>query len=269
MVFAFLASHGRVAVAAHAYGDDVFSILGALHALAEEAVDGFLVLGIVPNAVLVAVARPFLVVARHRLVVRCAHDYAHLVGRLAVQRVVGVESPAPHRRPKEVALEAEYQFENLGVEVVAAVIGAESVFHPCREARRLVVQEYAAVTHGRLSVGVYTFIYIYALVPFDGRVGPVVPRRNANLARQLVYSVYGSAPVAAGDDDLPANGRYYIFLTFAFQGGLVDGVRLHHFVYFGGMSDGAYNYFGIGHCGGCCFRSAHFVDVGGEVVRRN
>ena len=250
MILAFLSAHGSVAVAAHAYRYDVFIVLGALHAFAEEAVDHLLVLGIVPCSVFVAVACPLLVVARHGLVVGCSHDYAHLVGRPAVLWVVGVERPSPHCRPHEVAFEAEYQLENLCVEVVAAVIGAESVFHPCGKARRLVVQEDAAVAHGRLPVGVHTFINIYARVAFYGRIGPVVPRRHADLARQLVYSVDCSAPVASGYDNLVARGCDDVFLEFAFKLGLVNHFLLHQPVYFGRMTDSAYYYLCVGLAGG-------------------
>ena len=180
-----------------------------------------------------------------------------------------IERPAPHCRPHEVAFEAEYQLENLCVEVVAAVIGSESVFHPCGKARCLVVKEDAAVAHGRLPVGVHTFINIYARVAFYGRVGPVVPRRHADLARQLVYSVDCSAPVASGDNHLVARGSDDVFLEFAFKFGLVDYFLLHQLVYLGRMSDSAYDYLGVRLVGSRNFRSAHFVNVSGEVSRRN
>ena len=268
MILAFLSAHGSVAVAAHAYRYDVFIVLGALHAFAEEAVDHLLVLGIVPCSVFVAVACPLLVVARHGLVVGCSHDYAHLVGRPAVLWVVGVERPSPHCRPHEVAFEAEYQLENLCVEVVSAVICAESVFHPRRKARRLVVQENASVTHGRLAVGEHTFINIYAFVLFYRRVGPIVPRRHADLARQFVYSVNRSAPVAASNHYFFSHRGDDVFLTFAFERGLVYDLGLDHLVYFGRMPDGAHYDFRVGIAGCLNFDATHFVDVHSKIPRR-
>ena len=89
------------------------------------------------------------------------------------------------------------------------------------------------------------------------------------MARQLVYSVYRSTPVAAGNDNLAAYGGYYVFLAFALERATVDCARLHHLVYFGRMSYRACNDFSVGLVGRCRFGSAYFVDVCGEVGSRN
>ena len=265
-VVAVFAAHGLVAVATHADGYQVFGVFGALNTEAEEVVDDLLVGLIVPRPVLLAVACPFLVVARHGLVVRRAHDDAHLVGSLAVERVVGIEAPSPHRRPHEVGLEAQQQLEHAGVEVVAAIVGAVGVLHPRGEAGGLVVEEYAAVTHGRLTVGVCATFYINALVVLDRHVGPPIPRRDANLPRQLVYAVDGAAAVGAGNDHLVAGGGYDVFLAFALQvfgvyhteaGQAVDACRVAY---------GADNDLGVGMPAHRGLGAAHLADVGGQVA---
>ena len=99
-----LLAHGLVTVATHSDGHNVFRALHALNAFAEELVNGGLVCAIVPCTILSALASPFLMVARHRLMVGCTDDNAHLVGKFTVLWVVGIECPSPHGRPKEVAL---------------------------------------------------------------------------------------------------------------------------------------------------------------------
>ena len=100
--------HLNVAVSAHSDRHDVLCRLHAPHALGEELVERILVRPVVPGADLLAAARVLLVVARHRLVMRGADDYAHLVERLRVLRIVRVKRPAPHRGPDEVSAKAQH-----------------------------------------------------------------------------------------------------------------------------------------------------------------
>ncbi len=135
-----------------------------------------------------------------------AHNNAHFIGRFAVFRVVGIESPSPHGGPHEVSFETENEFEHLFVEAVVAIVGAKGVFHPRCEARCLVVEEDAAVLYGRFSIGEIAVFDEYAVVMSHGNVGPVVPRRHANLSRQLINAIDGASAVAAGNHQLSANG---------------------------------------------------------------
>ena len=130
VVVAFLAAHRSVAVAAHSNGNQVFVVLRTLNSFAEEFIDNRLITRIIPHAIFIAVTRPFLVVARHRLVVRRAHHNAELVGGTAVFGVIGIESPTPHCGPHKVSAQAKNQFEYIGIELIAAKIGAVSVFNP-------------------------------------------------------------------------------------------------------------------------------------------
>ena len=69
---AFLAQR-RVAVAAHTYRYQVLGVLCALHSFREEAVQDLPVGLVVPLPFRAVLAHPFLMVARHGLVVRCTH----------------------------------------------------------------------------------------------------------------------------------------------------------------------------------------------------
>ena len=99
-------AHRLVTVSAHANRDDILGTFHALNALAEETVEHLLVGAIVPRTVLMAVAYPFLVVARHRLMVGGTDNNAHFIGGFRVFRVVGVESPVPHGGPQEITLQS-------------------------------------------------------------------------------------------------------------------------------------------------------------------
>ena len=218
-------AHGFVAIATHTDGHHVFGAFHAFDALAEELVDDFFIGRIVPGTVLLALACPLLMVACHRFVVRSADDDAHLVGQLAVLGVVGIESPAPHGRPQEVAAQTENEFEHLSVELVSAVIGAEGVLHPSGQAGCLVVQEDATIGHRRLTVGIDTGTDADSLAGRYRHVGPPVPGRYTHLARQLVDAVDGTALVAAGNEQHVAfdslkgcvEGGDDVFLAGAFQ----------------------------------------------------
>ena len=130
VVVALLAAHCSVAIAAHTNGYKVLVVLRALDSLTEKLVDNGFVRRIVPNAVLIAVTHPLLVIARHRLVVRRAHHNAELVSGAAVFGVIGIESPTPHCGPHKVSAQTKNQFEHIGIEMVVAVIGSVSIFNP-------------------------------------------------------------------------------------------------------------------------------------------
>ena len=224
-----LLAHSLVAVTAHSYSHYVIGAFHTLYTLAEELLYHLLVGVVVPCTVFIAVARPFLMVACHRLVVRRAYDDTHVVGSLLVERGVGIESPSPHCRPEHVSAQAQYKLKHLGIELMTAVLGLEGVLNPRRETWSLVVEEQAAIAHCRLAVGIYTFIYIYVLMLCHWHIGPPIPWRHTYLTREFVESVDGSAIVAARDEEKPPSNsplgerlavRYYgdyKLLGLAFQ----------------------------------------------------
>ena len=224
----FLA-HSLVAITTHTDSHDVVGAFHTFDTLTEELLDHLLVGVVVPCTVFIAVARPFLMVACHRLVVRRAYDDTHVVGSLLVERVVGIESPSPHCRPEHVSAQAQYKLKHLGIELMTAVLGLEGVLNPRRETWSLVVEEQSAIAHCRLAVGIYTFIYIYVLMLCHWHIGPPIPWRHTDLTREFVESVDGSAIVAARDEEKPPSNsplgerlavRYYgdyKLLGLAFQ----------------------------------------------------
>ena len=156
-------------------------------------------------------------VAGHRLMVRGAHHDAHGIGGLQVLGIVGIESPSPHGRPQIVALQTEDKLEDFLVEAVVAEISAEGVLHPGGEAGGLVVEEQSAIAHGGLAVGVFTFLYIDVCMLLNRYICPEIPGRDTYLARQFVDAIDGAALVAAGDDELLADGLDDKFLGLALQ----------------------------------------------------
>ena len=79
------------------------------------------------------------------------------------------------------------------------------IFHPACEAWRLVVEEYAAIFHGRFAVGEYSWSHIHIVTVSDRRISPPVPRRHTHLPRQLVDAVDSTATVASGNDKCAVN----------------------------------------------------------------
>ena len=94
-------AHGVIAVAAHSDGYNLFSSLHSLNAFTEELLQVCLVLLVVPRSPSLSVAGVFLMVACHRLMMGSTHHYAHLICRLLVFCIVGIERPAPQGWPPE------------------------------------------------------------------------------------------------------------------------------------------------------------------------
>ena len=150
-------------------------------------------------------AVPFLLGAEHGFLVAGAHDDAVHVGGGGVLRVVFVEGVAPHGGPQVVALAAQEQFKDVGVELVAvvgdagpggsiAVLGADVV----GQGGGFVVEEDAAVLDGRLADGELAGLDVEFGVFLGGDIGPVVPGGLAGLFRKVVDAVDGAALVGAG-----------------------------------------------------------------------
>ena len=122
-------------------------------------------------------------VARHGLVVRSAHYHAHGIGSCAVLGVVGVKRPRPHGGPHKVATQTQDEFEHSGIELVVAIVSAIRVLYPSGKTRSLVVEEYAAIFHSRLTRGIAPALYRHVRMPRHRGVGPVIPRRHPYLLR--------------------------------------------------------------------------------------
>ena len=136
-----------IAIAAHADRDDDFAGAVAGDALVEEFADARLVGRIVPCAIAVRVVMvgPFLVRAHHRLVMRRPHHDAIGIGERRIGRIVDRKRVVPHRRPQVIGAQPQQQLEQLAVE--CGVHPAELLGGPAGQARRLVVQEDAAILH--------------------------------------------------------------------------------------------------------------------------
>ena len=123
-------THRLVAITTHTNGDNILSVLGTLHTLTEETVECFLIGGIIPSTVFTTMTRPFLMVASHWFVMRCADNHAHILCRLGIERVVGIESPTPHGRPMEIASQAKNEFKHASIETMVTIFSAISILHP-------------------------------------------------------------------------------------------------------------------------------------------
>ena len=98
------------------------------------------------------------------------------------------------------------------------------MFHPSGQAGCLVVQEDAAILHHRFACRIASAYDREILLRDNRHIGPVVPRRDPDLFRQLVYAVYRSALVATGYDQCFVHSfqrrgydRHQILLVLAFQ----------------------------------------------------
>ena len=147
----FLSTHCCISIAAHTDSDQVFSILGTFYTFTEELVDDLLVGTIIPYSILTAVTGPFLMVTGHRFMVRSSHYDAHLVGHLAVHRIVRIEGPAPHCRPEIVSAKTEDEFEYTLIETMVAIFGTVCMLHPSCEAWSLIIKEDTTVTDSRFA----------------------------------------------------------------------------------------------------------------------
>ena len=174
-------THRLVAITTHTYSNDIISALHPLDTLTEESVEVFLVLLIVPGAPLFSIAGILLVIPCHRLMMGCSDDDAHSVGCLQILRVVGIESPSPHGRPKEISLQSEYKLEYLRIETMIAILCAEGVLHPRGQTRGLIVEEDTTIAHIRLTICIFAWEYIYILMLHYRHISPVIPRRHTHL----------------------------------------------------------------------------------------
>ena len=168
-------AHRLVTIATHTNGYNVISPFHALDALTEETVEVLLVSGVVPGTPALSVAGILLMVTCHRLMVRGTHHDAHRISCLQVLRIIGIESPAPHSGPQVVTLQAQDELKHLLIEAVVTVVRTEGVLYPRGQTRCLVVQKQTTVTHGGLTVGVFTFYYIEVAVFLYGHISPIVP----------------------------------------------------------------------------------------------
>ncbi len=130
--------------------------------------------------------------------------------------VIEIEGIAPHGRPEIVALQTEKELEDVLVEIMVEASGigvairiawqaldgriGELLFDPTREAGGLVVEEQATVLHHRLAIGIDARMDEKAIVLCYGHIGPPGPRRDTQLARELVDAILGAALIGAGDN---------------------------------------------------------------------
>ena len=134
--------------------------------------------------------------------VRGAHHDAHLVGQSRRLWVVLVEVRCPHGRPEVIRLQAQQQLKDLLVGL--GVHAAEMLLTPRAERGPLVVDEDAAIFHGRIAVFVAVVVIQFVLMHY-WRIGHPVPGRHADAARYLVDAIDGAALVVACNDEVAVN----------------------------------------------------------------
>ncbi len=216
-----------VVFGAEAHGKNAFVVFIALDAIAPEIFErralGDIV--VVPVAGLFAFAPvPFFLGAEHGLLVAGAHDDAVFVGEFCVFKIIFVEGVVPHGGPHVVAVEAEEEFEDFGVELVAVVggaggalagdfgvffggDGAELFADPVGKVGGFVVEKDAAVFDAGLAVNVAAGFDEEGIVVLRGDIGPVMPGGDADLFGEIVDAVNGAAFVAAYDDEGALDAR--------------------------------------------------------------
>ena len=161
--------------------------------------------------------------------VRGSHHHTHLISSLQVLWVVGIESPSPHGRPEVVAFQSKNQFKHFFIELMPAVVRTESILNPCRETGGLIIQEKTTITHGRLTIGIFTFLYIERSMLLYWHIGPVIPGRDTDLLRQFIDTIHCSTLITARNHQLTTDGLDDIFLGLTFQVGQFT--LLHPLVY--------------------------------------
>ena len=101
--------------------------------------------------------------------------------------------------------------------MMVAVVGAEGVLHPRRQAGCLIIQEEAAELNGWLTIRIRTFLHIGLAVLGDRSISPPVPRRDAQLTAQLIDAIDGATAVTTGNHNLGVDRSDDEFLAFSFQ----------------------------------------------------
>ena len=145
-------------------------------------------------------------VASHGLMVRGAHNNAHFIGSFRILRVVGIECPTPHGGPQQVTLQTQDEFEDLGIETVVAIVGAESILDPRGETGSLIIEKEATKLDSRLTIGVAARQDAYVVAMRHGHIHPPIPGRHTHLTAQFIDAIDGATTVAAGNDHLPIDG---------------------------------------------------------------
>ena len=215
---------GRAAVVfgAQAHGENALEGFVAPHTFAPELLQGRLLCGdgIIPVVIFFPVIGcpiPLLLRAKHRLLVRRAHDYAVFVRQPGIFRIVLVETVVPHCGPEVIAFEPQDQLKQIGVKS-PAVIGRRrmarhrqrAVFflHPTGQVRRFVIQKNAAILHRRRALHVFAGLHKKGRLVFYRDISPPIPRRDPDLLRKIINAVNGSPFVAPGDNQSIGHSRH-------------------------------------------------------------
>ena len=128
---------------------------------------------------------------------RGANDDSPVVRRLAIQRVISIKRPAPHSRPKEIGFQTKQQFEDTVIELMAPIIGAERILHPCCQTRCLIVEEYATIFDPRRLLYLSAALIHNLFATLNGHISPPIPGRDTYLLTQLIDAVDRATLVTA------------------------------------------------------------------------
>ena len=140
------------------------------------------------------------------------HDDAELVGQLGALQAGAVQAEigGPHRGPEIVALETQQQLEHL--RIAGGVDAAEVGARPGAERGPFIVDEKAAVAHGRLFGERLVSLGQRDRVPAAGPdMVPVHERRDADALGQVEQAVDRAALVAARNDQRAADAGQRVF----------------------------------------------------------
>ena len=158
----------------------------------------------------------------HRFVVRGSDNDAHLIRKRSVFRIIIVKSISPHGRPDEISFQPENQFKHFFVKQM--IKPSESGFRPSGQSRCFIVQENAAIFHGRLSGGKFSRFYEYFFRFSHRNIRPVIPGRNSHLTGKFINPVNGTPQIASCNDQSFFNSICRIFnslnnefFVFSFQ----------------------------------------------------
>ena len=202
-------------------------MLHTLHTTFPELIQCLLIGVVVPRTILPAVTCPFLVRTCQRFMVTRTHAHTHIVCCLHVQWVISIEHGIPHSGPHIVTLQSEHQLKHTCIKLM--IITTIILLHPSCQARSLIVQEDATITHSRFTIRIDTFLNIKLVVLLSRYICPIIPRAYTYLLTQFINAINGTTLVTARNHQLILHCHDDEHLRLALQ--LLDGRHfLRHLV---------------------------------------
>ena len=123
-------THSLIAIATHANGHNIICTFHSRDSFTKETVQILLIGIIIPGTPTFSVAGILLMVACHGLMVGSTHHNAHLISSFQILRVIGIESPTPHRWPHIISFQSQNQLKYFRIEAMVTIVRSKSVLHP-------------------------------------------------------------------------------------------------------------------------------------------